>query len=472
MEDLQNSKKKNLKTVPKNYLENYLGLDFSFQGIKHLSNSLFQLIFLKELNLRGNELENIPSDIFILKNLEILNLSKNKIKFLPPKMGKMVNLKEIYLSDNLISNIPMELGCLYNCTVFEINNNPLISPFNILYKEKKLLQYCREHNSNYSPPVDRTWLDTVIKKDENYSAFSCGTFNILSNYSALKLGYPPTWILNPEYRKENILHNICSYNVDILCLQEIEIYNYQDFYKDQLDLRCEYDSTFFPKGRSKNIPDSKNVDGCATFWKKGKFRHIESLVIDFYSKLLHDNKFVKNVNLMTRYGKKDNIATVTLLECLETKKILIVVNVHLYWDPEYEDIKFVQTLLLIDELEKISKKFKDAGILLLGDFNSLYDSNVYSFITNKDFETNAFGFPVKNSLNLFDAYCNEETNFTNFTPTFKGVIDYIFYNDKLELKSILSNIESEYCDRVVGLPNIHFPSDHVFIASKFIIKKK
>lgn len=295
----------------------------------------------------------------------------------------------------------------------------------------------------------------------------------------MKLGYPPTWILNPDYRrtKENILHNICSFNVDILCLQEIEIYNYEDFYRDQLDLRCEYDSTFSPKGRSKNIPESKTVDGCATFWKKTKFKQIDSAVINFYSKLMQDNRFVKNLDLVNRYGKKDNISLITVLECLATKQILIVVNVHLYWDPEYKDIKFVQSIILLEELEKISRSYKNPDIVLMGDFNSLTDSSVYSFITKKvyndsdlKFANYGLSFLPKNNLDFYDSYLNEDNDFTNFTPTFKGVIDYIFYSDKLELTSLLSTIENEYCDRVVGLPNIHFPSDHIFIVSKFKFK--
>jgi CCR4-NOT transcription complex subunit 6 len=477
MEDIQSTKKKHIKNGLKTYSEDYLGLDFSFQGIKHLSSSLFQLSFLKELNLRGNELETVPSDIYNLKSLEILNLSKNKIKYLPSKIGKMVNLRELYLSDNMITNIPMELGCLYNCTTFEINNNPLISPFNILYKDKKLLQYCREHNSNYSPPADRTWLDTIIKKKYIDSTYSCGTYNILSNFCAMKLGYPPTWILNPDYRKENILHNICSFNLDILCLQEIEIYNYEDFYKDQLDLRCEYDSIFYPKGRSKSLPESKTVDGCATFWKKTKFKLIDSGVINFYSILIQDNRFINNQDLINRYGKKDNIALFTILENLSTKQILIVCNVHLYWDPEYKDIKFVQSIILLEEIEKIVSKFKDPGILLMGDFNSLNDSSVYYFITKQifndadlKFANYELGFHPKHNVILNDAYLNEDNDFTNFTPTFKGVIDYIFHSDNLELTSLLSTIESDYCERVVGLPNIHFPSDHIFIAAKFKFK--
>lgn len=471
MEEVQSKKKVN-KELSKNYPDDYLGLDFSFQGIKKLSNSLFDLTFLKELNLRGNDLEGVSSQIFKLHNLEILNLSKNKIKSLPKKIGKMINLKELILTDNLLSNLPMELGTLYNLSVLELSNNPLINPFNILYRDKKLLQYCREHNSNYKQPADRTWIDMVLKKKFIDNSFSIGTYNILANHYASKLEYPPTWILNPEYRKENVLHSICSFNLDILCLQEIEILYYDDFFKDQLELRCEYSSLFVSRGRAQIFPDSKSIDGCATFWKKSKFKLVESHVINYYNLIMEDNRFNTNHFLLNRYGKKDNISLITILESIYDKKNIIVVNVHLFWDPEYEDVKLLQSILLLEETEKFKNKYKNAPVFILGDFNSLPNSKVYTYLTTSkkvDFLCENFnlGFSSKININLNDAYVNEESDFTNFTPTFKGIIDYIFYTSNVKLTSILSGIENDYCERVVGLPKIHFPSDHILIASKF-----
>lgn len=477
MEEVHTPKKRGSKITVKNYQEDYMGLDLSNQGIKNLSRSLFQLTFLRELNLKGNDLEIIPEEIYLLENLEILNLSRNKIKYIPAKIGKMVNLKELYLSDNLISNIPMDLGCLYNLTVFEIHNNSLVNPFNTLYKEKKLIQYCREHNTTYSAPSDRTWVDTVIRKGANDSGYTFGTYNILNNFYALKLMYPPSWILNPDYRKENILHDIQSYNVDVLCLQEIETYNYQEFYKDQLDLRCDYSSIFCPKGRAKTISDNKSVDGCAIFWKKNKFTIINNFVVDFLAKITQDPRFCKNQELLNRYGRKDNIALIAILENNLGEQFMII-NVHIYWDPEFKDIKLIQTAILLEEIEKIRKLYKNSKVVLMGDFNSLRDSSVYSLITEGKFDKSDLqeanydlNFEPRLGLKFNDAYSNEDMDFTNFTPLFKGVIDYIFYSEGLNAVSILSPIESEYTERVVGLPNVHFPSDHIFISAKFVVNK-
>jgi CCR4-NOT transcription complex subunit 6 len=477
MEDVQTPKKKGTKVTVKTYQDNYMGLDLSNQGIKNLSKSLFQLTFLKELNLKGNDLEVIPEDIYLLKDLEILNLSRNKIKCIPPKIGKMVNLKELYLSDNLISNIPMELGCLYNLNVFEIHNNSLVSPFNVLYREKKLIQYCREHNTSYPSPLVRTWIDTIIRRELPGPEYSFGSYNILINLCALNLAHPPSWVLNPDYRKENILHEIQQYNVDVLCLQEIEVYSYQEFYKDQLDLRCDYSSIFCPKGRAKTIPDNKSVDGCAIFWKKTKFNIVNNFVIDFLGRVSQDTRFNKNQDFMNRYGRKDNIALVAILEN-RTGDTFIVVNAHLYWDPEFKDIKLIQAAILLEEIEKIRKIYKNSHVLLIGDFNSLMDSSVYSMITQGIYDKGDLfdcgydlNYEPKLGLKFNDLYGNEEVDFTNFTPLFKGVIDYIFYSDKLTPTSLLSPIEPEYAERVVGLPNVHFPSDHIFISGKFTTEK-
>ena len=80
-----------------------------------------------------------------------------------------------------------------------------------------------------------------------------------------------------------------------------------------------------------------------------------------------------------------------------TPQQLIVVNVHIHWDPEYSDVKLCQTIFLLNELrqlvaeltgsdkrsERTAGREKDGGdrhnkensnsipIIMCGDFNSL-----------------------------------------------------------------------------------------------------
>lgn len=494
----EKQKQQNKITSPKTPTEKIVGLDLSFQGLKSLSNSLFLLSSIRELLLNNNELEIIPHDICKLRCLEKLNLAHNKLKSIPPTLGRLVGLRELHLNDNLITTVPMEMGSLYNLETLNLGGNPLISPFNGHLRDRTMISFCRENNTAYPPPADRAWVDTVLRRASGAEMITVGTYNILCNYFASKLAYAPSWVLNPEMRKETILQNIVSYNADILCLQELETYSYNDFYKDQLEARLGYDSAFCPKRRSLTLIDKKTVDGCATFWKKSRFRLQEQINIDFYQKITTDLRFSLNQDILNRHARKDNVALITVLEKISTnnvsignisteatqeanydaenKSLIIVVNVHLYWDPEYADVKLFQSILILEELEKIKNKFKNAPIILLGDFNSIKNSSVYDLITKKSVsghDFNLFDYSPHNngyshSTPFFDAYANQDLTFTNFTPTFKETIDYIFYSRGLSLISILSPVEDEYTESTIGLPNIHFPSDHIFIGARFL----
>lgn len=72
---------------------------------------------------------------------------------------------------------------------------------------------------------------------------------------------------------------------------------------------------------------------------------------------------------------------------------LLVCTAHIHWDPEYSDVKLIQTMMLMHELKAfvddilqkcnipVSQK-SDPNIvplLLCGDFNSLPDSGNYLF---------------------------------------------------------------------------------------------
>lgn len=73
---------------------------------------------------------------------------------------------------------------------------------------------------------------------------------------------------------------------------------------------------------------------------------------------------------------------------------LLVCTAHIHWDPEYCDVKLVQTMMLMHELRLIADEFTPSGplrnvtpsekvhLLLCGDFNSLPESGVlhYSLI--------------------------------------------------------------------------------------------
>jgi CCR4-NOT transcription complex subunit 6 len=200
---------------------------------------------------------------------------------------------------------------------------------------------------------------------------------------------------------------------------------------------------------------------------------------------------------------KDHLAVVTLLEHRESGSRLIVANAHIHWDPEFRDVKLVQTGLLMGELEKIANQFaklppkpqppidsKDGEtrhasiptpvytdgskipMILCGDFNSVPDSGVYTFLANgsvpsdhPDFMSHIYGKftsdGIKHNVNLKSAYAGDyELPLTNYTPSFQGQIDYIFYTvNNLIVTGLLGEVDQGYLSKVVGFPNAHFPSE-------------
>lgn len=82
-------------------------------------------------------------------------------------------------------------------------------------------------------------------------------------------GYTPSWALSWDYRRDLIISDILAYNADIFCLQEMEMGQYEDYFKEHFKKVGDWDSVFHPKTRAKTMSEKERrlVDGCATFYK-------------------------------------------------------------------------------------------------------------------------------------------------------------------------------------------------------------
>jgi CCR4-NOT transcription complex subunit 6 len=123
-----------------------------------------------------------------------------------------------------------------------------------------------------SPPPPRpTVLLTPI--EHGLETFSILCYNILCERAATaKLyGYTPTWALQWDYRKTRILGEVTDHMADIICLQEVDIGQYEDYFSRHLN-DLGYEGVHWAKSRYKtmNDHDRRQVDGCATFFKKDK----------------------------------------------------------------------------------------------------------------------------------------------------------------------------------------------------------
>ncbi|KAL7982155.1 hypothetical protein Chor_001212 [Crotalus horridus] len=458
--------------------------------VRNLSTSLWSLTHLTALHLNDNYLTRIPPDIAKLHNLVYLDLSSNKLRSLPAELGNMVSLRVALTTTNLYGWKNSNM-CPYS---FQESGNPLSQDILSLYQDpdgtRKLLNYM---------------LDNLA------ASFTVMCYNVLCDkYATRQLyGYCPSWALNWEYRKKGIMEEIVNWDADIISLQEVETEQYFTLFLPALKERG-YDGFFSPKSRAKIMSEQerKHVDGCAIFFKTEKFTLVQKHTVEFNQVAMANSE--GSEAMLNRVMTKDNIGVAVVLEVhkelfgagmkpLHTvdSQLLIIANAHMHWDPEYSDVKLVQTMMFISELKNILEKASDRPgsptadttsipLVLCADLNSLPDSGVVEYLSNgivadnhKDFKelryneclmnftgngkTGASEGRITHGFQLKSAYENNLMPYTNYTFDFKGVIDYIFYsNPHMNVLGVLGPLDPHWLveNNITGCPHPHIPSDH------------
>lgn len=356
------------------------------------------------------------------------------------------------------------------------------------------------------------------------------SYNILCDKyaTASQYGYTPSEVLSWDYRKDVILNEVKDYDADIVCLQEVDRESFDDFFRRELAMN-DYRGVFYPKTRAKTMADkeARLVDGCATFWKSSKYVYLDKMLIDFANTAINRPDMKGEHDIFNRVMPRDHIAVATFLENRLTGSRIIVVNAHIYWDPAFADVKLVQVAIMLEQVSKQADKWAQHApcndkaafrhseidgesnadsaddpvtepgpsleytsgsqipLIICGDFNSAMGTGVYDLITrgslpgnHPDLANRGYGNFTRDGMahpfNLKSAYTtNAQLIFTNYTPTFQGVIDYIFYStNALQVRQVLGNVDEEYIRKVPGFPNHHFPSDHLALKAEFSVKPR
>ena len=507
-------------------------LDMGAQGLRALASQLFSYPFLTALHLNGNRLTSLPPEIGRLRKLRHLDLSGNKLQELPAELGMLVDLKTLYLFDNDVQDLPMELGYLYQLEMLgidgNVNLNDEMKSILMEHGTKTLISQLREHIAVPAVEDRETCIISEVKaKGATAPAetMSVMSYNTLCDKMATRslYGYSPEVALQWEHRRELILQELEARDPDVMCLQEVATESFQEYFRPQL-ARKDYRGLFWPKQRSRTMREEevKAVDGCAIFYKHSKYVLLDKQLIDLVGAAIKRPDMKGEHDIFNRYMPKDNIAVVAFLEDRQSGARVIVANAHLNWDPAFADVKIIQTAVLLGEIGRLAEAYakqppcKDKHLfayakgddeaveqpiqpgpsreypngvaiplIVCGDYNSVPGSGVHDLLSAgrlppdhpelKDYHYGNFTRDgMSHEFQLKSAYGSiGELKFTNYTPGFAGVVDYIWYGtNAFQVLELLGDIDDEYLKRVPGFPNIHFPSDHIALQAKFAIKPR
>lgn len=130
----------------------------------------------------------------------------------------------------------------------------------------------------------------------------------LFRYATRQLyAYCPSWALDWDYRKQQILKEISQRDADLIMLQEVETREFYGYFQPELHQRG-YEGVFRAKSRARNMGDQdrKSVDGCAIFFKCSKFEMMHDYLIEFERLATQIGSGAPDI--LNRVMPKDNIA--------------------------------------------------------------------------------------------------------------------------------------------------------------------
>jgi Leucine-rich repeat (LRR) protein len=135
-----------------NRLQNLSELDLSDNSLSELPDSITRLQNLSRLDLSFNQLRELPDSITRLQNLSYLNLSRNQLRELPDSISRLQNLSKLYLRNNQLSELPDFISLLQNLSQLDLSSNQLSEfPDSISRLQNLSLLYLRNNQLRELP---------------------------------------------------------------------------------------------------------------------------------------------------------------------------------------------------------------------------------------------------------------------------------------------------------------------------------
>jgi mRNA deadenylase 3'-5' endonuclease subunit Ccr4 len=358
------------------------------------------------------------------------------------------------------------------------------------------------------------------------TSFRVVSYNILADQNAFprRAGgasfypYCPKEVLLKGRRLPLIVHELLSYNADILCLQEVDELGFNEFLYPVMSLYGQYEGYHTNKSRR------GNREGLAMFWKKTRFDLVQreshaikdlfpyedSAGLEMWDAscpiraLLCAQRELRHT-LATRLGQVGQIAG---LRDRISRKRLWVLNTHLYYHRHASHIRVLQMVALCRQLERAIESYSHeieampsadndgrihsdrSRIMLCGDFNSSLESAAGRILVNHEIPEN-FG-KLKEHLNSFQwnhedrlsaipssdeadfpairlpvtfphvqPALKEVPSFTHYMEQFYGSLDHILIGPGLTSAGSAPMPSVRDVATHTAMPSETLPSDHV-----------
>ncbi|XP_016201280.1 carbon catabolite repressor protein 4 homolog 4 isoform X2 [Arachis ipaensis] len=335
--------------------------------------------------------------------------------------------------------------------------------------------------------------------------FSFVSYNILAQAYVKSSLFPhsPSPSLKWKFRSSSILEVLKNLGADFFCLQVDE---FDSFYNGSMR-NLGYSSIYMKRSGQKR-------DGCGLFYKHDRAELVLEEKIEYNDlvKSIKDGNSPKDdeeskgqpnkqEDAASNDGPKSNKEDrgdpndprvrlkrdcVGILAAFRVKDpsrhVVIVANTHLYWDPEWADVKLAQAKYLLSRLSQFKTLVSDQyectpEVIVAGDFNSTPGDMVYQYLISGNSSSQIMPECLEEQpIPLCSVYASTrgEPPFTNYTPGFTGTLDYILFcpSDHMKPISFLELPDSDAVDIVGGLPNYSHPSDHLPIGAEFEIIKE
>ncbi|XP_039286262.1 nocturnin isoform X2 [Nilaparvata lugens] len=304
------------------------------------------------------------------------------------------------------------------------------------------LKHCRK-NLEDTPLVSRSFVDIEHPERDDITKLSSKIRVLQWNILSQALGEAvdnfvacPNSALKWRRRRQQLSEEIVRYQPDIICLQEVDHFNY---FQKTLSTQG-FKGIFFPKPDSPciYIKDNNGPDGCAIFYREDRFDLVRS-----------ENRILEVWTVQS-----NQVAVLAILKELESGQELCVATTHL----KARSGALLSTLRNEqgkDLLDFVQANAEQRPVILCGDFNAEPIEPIYSTVLGHDL------------LRLGSAYRHpdgQEPAYTSWKlredAEERHTIDYIFYSEEhFQVNSLLQFPTGEEIGEG-RVPSLCYPSDH------------